>query len=354
VLPRSELAEVQRRYPERAGFATIELPAFGRLGFHAGGEVDVAYAGRDGATIMAKLFAELGVTAEDVVVNTFGYHLATVAHVFDEGLRELGACVVPAGPGNSAVQLELVKRLRPTVWLGFPSFLWHVLSQAPDTSVSIRLAIVGGEFAPGVRRALHDRFDIDSRDFYGVSILGPAAFECTEKEGMHVVDSMLVEILDAQSREPVPPGDVGEMVLTPLAHDYLVPRVGTGDLSRWVDDPCRCGDPRPRIAGVLGRVGEGSKVRGVFVYPRDVRAVRRALPAEGDLSLVLSREENTTRDVLTLRVLVEEDEATPALDEAIRTAFLEECHVRLDDVQFVDEIDGGVLVDHRAWEVPTQ
>jgi phenylacetate-CoA ligase len=121
-----------------------------------------------------------------------------------------------------------------------------------------------------------------------------------------------------------------------------------------MDAPCRCGDPRPRIAGVLGRVGEGSKVRGVFVYPRDVRAVRRALPAEGELSLILSRQENSTRDVLTLHVSVAEGEATPALDEALRIAFFDECHLRLDDLKFVSEIDGGVLVDQRSWEVPTQ
>ena len=353
ILPRSDLARWQQEYPDRAGFATIPLRDFGRLGYHAGGEVDVAYAGRHGADVMADLFGRLGVTSSDVVVNTFGYHLATVAHVFDEGLRRLGACVVPAGPGNSALQLELFTRLRPTVWLGFPTFLWRTLTDAGSKDTSLRLAIVGGEFAPGVRRELHRQFGIDSRDFYGVSILGPAAYECAEKEGMHVTERMLVEIVDRDTRAPVAVGEAGEIVLTPLDHEYVVPRLGTGDLSRWLDEPCRCGDPSDRIAGVLGRVGEGVKVRGVFVYPRDVRSVRQALPADVEVALVVSRAtDGGIRDILTLRVTPGKGPPPEGFEASVGEVFHDVCHVRLDEVTIVPELGtDSVLVDQREWEV---
>jgi phenylacetate-CoA ligase len=355
VLDRSRVAEFQLRYPEAAGFSTIPLAEFGRLGLHAGGELDVSYAGREGADVMAGLFAELGVHDGDVVVNTFGYHMSTVAHVFDDGLRRLGACVVSAGPGNAELQLQLIKRVGATVWLGFPSFLWRMLTQDPDAAAkSLRLAILGGEFAPRIRAELESQFGIASREFYGVSILGPAAFECEAREGMHVADDMVFEIVDVGTGMPVGDGEAGQIVLTPLRNEYVIPRLGTGDLSRWLPEPCSCGRTSPRIEGILGRVGEGVKVRGVFLYPRDVRAVREALPGVSHARLTVGRSLGAqARDELTLAVVFEPGASMPdGFDALVADAFQAQCRVRLDAVETLEApADDRVLVDVRDWEV---
>jgi phenylacetate-CoA ligase len=355
VLDRSRVAEFQLRYPESAGFSTIPLAQFGRLGLHAGGELDVSYAGREGAEVMAELFAELGVRDGDVVVNTFGYHMSTVAHVFDDGLRRLGACVVSAGPGNAELQLQLIKRVGATVWLGFPSFLLRMLNQDPDAAArSLRLAILGGEFAPRIRAELESRFGIASREFYGVSILGPAAYECEAKDGMHVAEDMLFEIIDTSTGMPVGDGDAGQIVLTPLRNEYVIPRLGTGDLSRWLAEPCSCGRTSPRIEGILGRVGEGVKARGLFLYPRDVRAVKETLPGVSHARLTVGRSAGVeARDELTLAVVLEPGVSTPdGFDAFAATAFQTQCQLRLDAVEVVEApADDRVLVDVRDWEV---
>jgi phenylacetate-CoA ligase len=357
IMPREELSEVQKRYLAVAGFSSIPLNQLPWLGLHSGGELDISYAGKDGAGIMAEVFSDLGIRAGDVVVSTFGYHMATAAHVFDDALHKLGATVVPAGPGSTELQQQLLLRTGATVFMGFPSFL-HKIIRTLDASLRdglrVRLAICGGEYAPTLRAELREGFGIDSREFYGLSIVGPIAFECSHRVGLHVRPEVFVEITDPITGKPTSPGSPGQIVVTPLQNEYALLRLGTGDVSAWVEGSCACGLRSPRLIGILGRVGESVKVRGVFIHPQDVRA----LPdREADVAVaqVVVRRATNGADVIALLIAPTPTcSDVPALFERAKAVFEERCRLRVDEVGLLSgEMSSRLIVDERSWEVGT-
>jgi phenylacetate-CoA ligase len=360
VVRREDVVELQRAYPDRAGFSSVPLNKMPWLGLHPGGELDPSYAGRRAPALLADLFADMGMRAGDVVVDTFNYHLSSVAHAFDAAAHRLGACVVPAGPGNSQLQLDMIERVGATVWLGFPSFLGKMLGEAPPevaAALKLRLAICGGEYAPKIRTELRDRFGVHSRDFYGVSLVGPVAYECERGDGYHLRPEVHVELLVPGTAEPAPPGEVGEIVLTPTRNEYALLRLGTGDLSQWLDEEqCGCGRLGPRLKGILGRIGASVKVRGTFIHPRDVGQLALDVPHVVRCHVRVTRPSGSARDLIAVLV-----EAEPGLSaqargddmlERVAAAFAARCRLRSDEVSFAGQPhEGPVIVDERDWEV---
>jgi phenylacetate-CoA ligase len=358
VLRREDVVEMQNAYPARAGFSSVPLNRLPWLGVHPGGELDPSYAGRAAPAILADLFTAMGMRRGDVVVDTFNYHFSSVAHAFDAAAHRIGASVVPAGPGNSQLQLEIIQRVRATVWLGFPSFLGKMLSEAPEeavTGLELRLAICGGEYAPKIRAELRERFGVDSRDFYGVSLVGPVAYECELGDGYHLRPEVNVELIVPETQEPAGIGEVGEIVLTPTRNEYALLRLGTGDLSQWLDGTCSCGRGGLRLKGILGRIGASVKTRGTFIHPRDVGQLAQEVPSVVRCQVRVTRPAGSKRDLIA--VLVEAAPGLPAEDRdstlrQVAAAFHARCRLRSDDAGWADHpLDGPAVVDERDWEV---
>jgi phenylacetate-CoA ligase len=361
IVRREEVVEFQDAYPSRAGFSSVPLNRFPWLGMHPGGELDVSYAGRRAPALLADLFATMGMRRGDVVVDTFNYHLSSVAHAFDAAAQRLGATVVPAGPGNSQLQMDIIQRVDATVWLGFPSFLAKMLNEAPQPAIDrlkIRLAICGGEYAPKIRDDLLKRFHIESRDFYGVSLVGPVAYECERGAGYHLRPEVYLEVIVPETGAPAKAGEVGEIVLTPTSNEYALLRLGTGDLTEWLPGRCDCGLDGPRLKGILGRIGASVKVRGTFIHPRDIGMLAQDVAYVSRCYVQVTRPEGSRRDLI--RVIAEAAPDLPAarqdqLVPQIAAAFSARCRLRADEVVWAPAgagpHEGPAIVDERDWEV---
>lgn len=274
-----------------------------------------------------------GVGRGDVVLITFSYHLTPAARLAEEGAIALGACVIPAGPGQIPVQLDLMRRLGVTVYVGLPSFLGMLTAAAAEKGIDwqrdlrVRKAVVGAEpLAAGARTRLEREFGIEVFTLYGSADVGTIGYECERHDGWHVDEALIAQICDPATGVPLPEGETGEVVVTLPREFYPLVRFGLGDLSRLREEPCACGRPGPRLAGVLGRANQAVKVRGQFVYPAFahdiagahewVQAVRLRIERSGDADrmgvLVLPRTgarvpadlgplERTVREVTKLR-----------------------------------------------------
>jgi phenylacetate-CoA ligase len=247
------------------------------------------------------LFAA-GFRLGDVVLNTFSYHLTPGGFILDAGARAVGCTVIPAGPGNTEQQLELIAHLRPVAYCGTPDFLKILLDAAekagrPAESVR-KAAVSGAAFPPSLQAEIRDR-GIDAYQLYATADLGCIAYETPAREGMVVNEDVLLEIVRPGTGDPVAPGEVGEIVVTSFDHHHPWIRLALGDLSAALPGQSPCGRTNTRIRGWMGRADQTTKVKGMFVRPEQVAEVGRRHPELGRLRLVVSRAGGT--DAMTLR-----------------------------------------------------
>ena len=262
----------------------------------------------------AEAFYAAGFRDGDLAQMTFSYHLTPAGLMLEEPLRALGCAVIPAGPGNSSVQLQLMQELPVTAFVGMTSFLKSLGEKAmekgldPRTDLRLQVGFVAAERLPeSLRASVQDMFGMLIRQGYGTADVGCIAYECQELGGMHLSSRCFVEICDPGTGRPVPTGELGEVVVTPFTPDYPLIRLATGDLSRLSDTPCACGRTTPRLQGILGRVDDTAKVRGQFIYPSQVAQAMSRFPqilrhqvvvgnADGKESLTLRLETNGPAD----------------------------------------------------------
>ena len=292
----------------------------------------------------------------DLVVNTFSYHLTPAGFMYDEGLRVLGAVVVPTGVGNRELQVNIITRLGITGFVGTPSFLAALLEVAQEKGhgpgkFPIKKALVSAEPLPNhLRNMFEEEWGIDTYQCYGTADVGTIGFECSQKDGLHLAQDIVVQICDPVTGEPLPLGKVGEVVVTLLSPVYPLIRFGTGDLSKFLEDPCPCGRwTSPRLAGFMGRVGNAVKVRGLFIHGHQVKALGREFPWAKALRVVVDRE--GVRDTLTL--LVEGEGVSPEDLGALQKRAGETFRLKVDAVKLL-EIgqlgEGKLLEDKRKWD----
>ena len=272
----------------------------------------------------AQAFYAAGFRAGDLVQMTFSYHLTPAGLMLEEPLRALGCAVIPAGPGNTAVQLQLMEELPVTGFVGMTSFLKTLGEKAvekgldPKRDFGLRVAMVAAERLPeSLRKEVQDMFGMVIRQGYGTADVGCIAYECMALGGMHLAERCFVEICDPATGRPVPAGEMGEVVVTPFTLDYPLVRLATGDLSRLSEAPCACGRTAPKLMGILGRVDDTAKVRGQFIYPSQVAQAMRGFPqilrhqvvvgnADGKDSLVLRIETNGPVDTSAVAAAFQE------------------------------------------------
>lgn len=297
------------------------------------------------------LFAA-GFRAGDVIHNCFSYHLTPAGVMFDSGAHALGCAVVPAGVGQTELQVATIEDVRPDGYVGTPSFLKIIIEKAEETGAdisSMKKALVTGEaLPPSLRQWIRDR-GIEVRQCYGTADLGIVAYETEPDKGMLVNEGVFLELVNPGTGEPVASeGDVGEIVVTTMNPDYPLIRYATGDLSAMMSGQSECGRTASRIKGWMGRADQSAKVRGMFIHPHQVSGVQSRLGA-GRVRLVV-----TTRDHADyLECLVESDDQSDNFRNRVTDTVREICKVRavpsvVNAGAFPD--DGLLIDDQRTFD----
>jgi phenylacetate-CoA ligase len=301
VLRKSELPALHKAAPPFGGFVAGSPGAFSRL-FTSPGPIFEAETTHPDAWRGARGLYAAGFRRGDVVLNTFSYHLTPGGFILDASARALGCAVIPAGPGNTDAQFDLIEAYRPIGYCGTPDFLKILLDAAAAAGrnvSSIKRAQVGGAaFPPSLQAEIKSR-GIEAYQTFGTADLGMVAFETSAREGMVVNEDLILEIVRPGSGDPVETGEVGEIVVTSLDPDHPWIRLALGDLTASLPGTSPCGRTNMRIKGWMGRADQTTKVKGMFVRPEQIAEISKRHPALGRLRLVVTRSGET--DVMTLR-----------------------------------------------------
>jgi len=231
--------------------------------------------GRDWWRTARALFSA-GFCSGDLAVNTFAYHFTPAGSMMESGALALGCAVVPGGVGQTEMQVATIADLRATAYIGTPSFLKLIVEKADEMKADIRSlkkAAVGAEYLPPALRAAMSERGIRVLQSYASADLGLIAYESEALEGMILDEALILEIVRPGTRDPVPEGEVGEVVITTFNPDYPLIRFGTGDLSAVLPGISPCGRTNTRIRGWMGRADQMTKVKGMFVHPSQVAEV---------------------------------------------------------------------------------
>ncbi len=300
---------------------------------------------------MARAIHAAGYRAGDLAHCSFSYHLTPAGSMMESGAHAVGCTTFAGGIGNTELQLQAVSELRPHGYIGTPSFLKILVEKAAETGVSIASltkGMVGGEaFPPSLRDWLLAR-GIDVYQSYATADAGLIAYETPAREGLVLDEAIVLEIVRPGTGDPVPDGEVGEVVVTVLNPDYPLVRFGTGDLSAVLAGPCPTGRTNTRIKGWMGRADQTTKVRGMFVHPSQVAEVVRRHPEIARARLVIEGE--MANDRMTLRI--EAGTAPEGLASAVAASVRDVTKLRAEVVVVASgglPNDGKVIEDARSY-----
>lgn len=348
VIRKSEIKAMQQARPPFAGLVASKRQHLLRVLVSPGPIFEPEGLGLDwwGA---GRAFHAAGFRRGDLVHNTFSYHLTPGGHIMESGARSLGCPVIPAGVGNTEQQLEAIAVLKPEGYAGTPDFLKLLLDKGQDAGLDMscfRKALVSGAaFPPSLQKDIAAR-GIEAYQAYATAELGVIAYESPARAGLIVNEDLIVEIVRPGTNEPLPEGEIGEVVVTRLNGDYPLLRFGTGDMSRVLPGASPCGRTNMRLAGWLGRADQTTKVKGMFVHPGQINEVGKRHAELGRLRLVVSRANE--QDVMVLRA--ETAAGTPDLAAAV-AATLQSATKLKGQVDFVAPgslpQDGKVIDDTR-------
>jgi phenylacetate-CoA ligase len=315
VLRKADLVAMQKEAPPFGGLNVTPVANVKRLLMSPGPIFEPEGAAGDWWGAARALFAA-GFRKGDIVHNSFAYHLTPGGFILESGAHALGCAVIPGGVGNTEQQLEAIAHYRPTGYVGTPDFLKILLDTAEksgkDTS-SLKRGLVSGAALPASLRDELGRRGVAVLQCYATAELGVIAYESEAREGMIVNESVVVEIVRPGTGDPVPDGEVGEVVVTSFNRDYPMIRLATGDLSALMPGISPCGRTNARIKGWMGRADQTAKVKGMFVHPKQVAEVAARHPELKRVRLVVDRE--AEQDTMTL--LAECGRADATLEAAI-------------------------------------
>ncbi|MGR3462380.1 MAG: phenylacetate--CoA ligase family protein [Roseovarius sp.] len=258
---------------------------------------------------MGRFLHACGVGPGDIVQNCFGYHLTPAGMIFENGARAVGAAVLPAGTGQTELQARAAHDVGVTAYAGTPDYLKVILDKAAEMGLALnitRAAVGGGALFPSLRAEYAER-GIACLQCYATADLGNIAYESAAQDGMIVDEGVIVEIVRPGTGDPVPHGEVGEVVVTTLNPDYPLIRFATGDLSAVMEGTSPCGRTNMRIKGWMGRADQTTKIKGMFVRPEQVAALVARHDGIGRARVIASREGEA--DVMTVRIEAAEGEA---------------------------------------------
>ena len=354
-----DLIERQKRRPPYGGFLAIPPEEVERVFISPGPVYEPIQ--HSGIHWFARSFWAAGFRKGDVVVNTFTYHLSPAGILFHEALKDCGATVVVTGTGNTDIQVQTMRDLKVTGFVGTPSFLMSLIKRIEEMGLDVRRDFAlrkswftGEMLPPSLRKTFEDDYHINTSQAYAVTEPGGAiAYECSEKHGMHMMDDYVVEIVDPETGKQLRHDEVGEIVVTPIHNKtWGLLRFGTGDMSSYTIEPCPCGRTAHRITGIVGRSTDAVKVRGMFVVSRQAEAAVSGSPLVSRFQFVIGRREN--RDEIVLKVELKEESDRARSAEDLNKRFQDACRLKLDNIEFVP---AGTLsesepkvIDTRKWE----
>jgi phenylacetate-CoA ligase len=357
---KTDLIELQKTSPPYGGLLAIPPQEVERIFISPGPVYEPIQ--HSGIKWFAKSFWAAGFRKGDIVINTFTYHMSPAGILFHEAIRDCGATAIPMGTGHTEIQVRTMLDLGVTGFVGTPSFLMTVIKQAEEMGYdfygdfNIKRAWFTGEMlTPSIREVLEGVYKIDTRQAYAVTEPGGAiAYECYCKNGMHFMDEYIIEIVDPETGKQLPPGEIGEIVVTPVHNQtWGLIRFGTGDLSSYTAEPCPCGRTANRLTGIIGRTSDAVKVRGMFVVAKQVEKVFADFNQLSRFQILVGRK--AQRDEMTFRIeLADENIDKDRLAEEINKKFQGLCLVRADKIEFVARgtIPEGakMIVDQRIWK----
>lgn len=301
VLRKADLPALQKAALPFGGFVPGQPGAFGRLFTSPGPIFEPEGTGTDAWGAARGLFAA-GFRPGDIVLNTFGYHLTPGGFIMDSGARALGCAVIPAGPGNTEQQMEVISAYKPSAYVGTPDFLKILVEAAESRGVDIacikRAVVSGAAFPPSLQAWVRER-GIDAYQLYATADLGIIAYETSARDGMVLNENLIVEIVRPGTGDPVAQGEVGEIVVTNLDPHHPQIRLAVGDLTALMPGLSACGRTNARIRGWLGRADQTAKIKGMFVRPEQVAEIAKRHSEIAKLRLVVGRADEA--DTMTLK-----------------------------------------------------
>jgi len=358
ITEKADLISLQKKNPPFGGFNGVPPEELGRFFISPGPIYEPGELVYEDTRWAQGLYAG-GFRAGDICQITFNFHLVPFGFMLDSSLKLLGCRTIPAGVGNTELQVRVMKDLKVTGFLGTPSFLFAAVQKAkemglnPPKDLNLKTAFVAAEMLPeSLRDSLESELGLMIRQSYGTADIGCLGFECGQKNGMHFPEDCIVEIVDPQTGKQCNPGEIGEVVGTCFNKVYPLIRFGSGDLSYVSDDPCPCGRTSPRLMKIVGRVDQVTKVKGMFIHPGLVDVVAAKFAEICACQVVVTREGHQDRMIFRTELVRPCPDPT-ILSEAIGKAIQEILRVR-GEVEFLPKgsLPEGAkkIEDKRVWE----
>jgi len=357
ITQKDDFSELQKQNPPFGGFLGVPHP---KEIFVSPGPIYEPEIPECQFVAAAKALYAAGFRKGDAVVVTVSFHLVPAGAHFAGGAERLGMPMIPTGVGNTELQLQIMHDLKVTGYLGTPSFLMSLIKRAEELGYNfrqdfeLRRALVGAEMLPeSLRQSFEQDYGINTQQIYTTAELLLLGYECSQKSGWHIPEEVMIEIVDHTTGKQLEPGQIGEIVVTPFNKIFPLIRYGTGDLSSIIAEPCPCGRTSPRLTGLLGRVGEEVKARGMFVHPRQIKEVMAKFDQVAQFQVKVNRQKQ--RDVITVNLeLKDETLDKQKLTDDLAKAFQDICRVKADKIELVAKgtipEKHKVIVDERIWD----
>jgi len=360
LLRKDSLVDLYKANPPLGGLVTVPITELERVYVSPGPIYDPHHSSETFWQRHVHLVKAVGFRKGDIVVNSWMYNIVPAGLLIDETLRRAGVTVIPMGVGNTELQVQVMHQLKATGFIGTTSFFMNIINKAEEIGLDIRkdfnlrLAVIGGEMGGGpIRKMVEEKYGIATGDIYATADVGLIAFECSAKNGMHIAEGVILEMISYETERQVEPGEVGEIVITPIDETYPLIRFGTGDLAGFIDEPCPCGRTSYRITRLLGRVGDAVRTRGMFIHPRQLEPAMAKFPQVAQYQAVVTRPGH--RDDLTLKVELKTEEGIDKekLSGELSQVISEALRIKVDRVEFVakDVIPEWhkLIVDERVY-----
>jgi phenylacetate-CoA ligase len=358
VTSKDTLVEMHHQNPPFGGFLAVDPDTLPRIYISPGPIFDPQPPNPDAGDGALAAFRYVGFGKGDRVLNTFMYHLTPAGLLVDEALRGVGATVVPTGPGNTELQISMITALNVSGFVGQPSYLMTILDKMdemgiPKEAVTIKKALFSAEpYTPSQQARFEGEYGMKTTSAYGTADLGFVGYTRQNVQGFCLLDSLYIEIADPTSGEPVPLGEIGEIVVTTFNKAYPLLRFGTGDLGALAPQSAPECDGGQQLLGLYGRSGDAIKVRGMFLHPNQLLGAKMQFPQIKHIQAIITRPANS--DYVTLRVELQDGADGTDLPEKLKELARVAVRLRIDDVEIVEA--GGIdpsertVQDQRDWD----
>jgi phenylacetate-CoA ligase len=340
VTTKDQLVKLQQAKPPFGGFLAVPLNSLRRI-YVSPGPIYDAW-GEERVRCAVRGFVRMGLPKPgDVVMVSTAYHMVPAGLFMTDALDVLGCTVVPAGIGQTELQVKLLHDLKATAICSFPSFTMSILKKAEEMGYNVRrdfnlkYTTGGGErHIQILRKVFEEQYGLVVADGYATADVGSVAWDCGLGQGYHYDDAeCVIEIVDPQTGKQVRPGEEGEIVVTLFSRVYPLVRFGTGDLATCTNEMCSCGRTAPRIPRIIGMIGEHIRVKGMFVHMKELDEAFSKLPEVLRYQLVLKLDGH--KDQITLHAETEPKVDQKALSEAINRRTQEVFKLRMDMIEFL-------------------